>query len=94
MGERVCNANTGCQSHNDLPALWHGMGVFIGTRGAACPCKKHLDPRLPSLSSEYSHEGRLQRVITTYFITDMSQPTLLTRGPATWDELYMGLSLQ
>jgi hypothetical protein len=43
-----------------LPALWHSTGVFIGTRGTARPCQGHLDPRLPSLSLKYSHEGRLQ----------------------------------
>jgi hypothetical protein len=94
MGERICNANTRRQSHNiSLPALWHSTWVFIGTRGTARPCQGHLDPQLPSLSLEYSHKGRLQRVIMAYFITDTAQPTLLTRGPATWAELYMGLSL-
>ena len=89
-GERVCNANTGCQSHsNFLPAFWHSTGVFISTRGSVWPCQGHLCPRLPSLFPEYSHEGRLQRVITTYFIIDTAQPTLLTRGPDA-GPYYMG----
>jgi hypothetical protein len=89
-GKRICNANTGCQSHNNfLPALWHSTVVFIGTRGTARPCQVHLDPRLPSLSLEYSHERRLQQVITTYFITDTAQPTLLTQGPDA-GPCYMG----
>jgi hypothetical protein len=42
-----------------LSALWHSTGVFIGTRGTVRPCQGHLDPRLPSLSPEYSPKGRL-----------------------------------
>jgi hypothetical protein len=72
-----------------LSLLWHSTGVFICTRGTVRPFQGHLDPRLPSLSLEYSHEGRLQRVITTYFITDTAQPTLLTRGPDA-GPCYMG----
>jgi hypothetical protein len=79
---RICSTNTGCQRHKVfLPALWHSMRVFIGNRGTARPCQGHLDPQLPSLSLEYSLEGRLQRVITVYFITDMAQPTLPTCRP-------------
>jgi hypothetical protein len=71
------------------PALWHSTGVFIGNRGTARPCQGHLDPLLPSLSLEYSLEGRLQRVITTYFITDTAQPTLPTPRPDA-GPCYMG----
>jgi hypothetical protein len=86
----ICNANTGCQSYNiSTSTLWHSTRVFIGTRGSARPCQGHLDPRLPSLSPEYSHEGRLHRVITIYFITDTTQPTLLTLGPDA-GPCYMG----
>jgi hypothetical protein len=46
------------------------MGVFIGTRGAACLCQRRLYPRVPSLSPEYSHERRLQTVIKVNTITD------------------------
>jgi hypothetical protein len=65
----------GVKSHDNLSVLWHSTGVFIGTRGAACPCQRHLDPQVPGLSLEYSHEWRLQPVITIYFITDTAQPT-------------------
>jgi hypothetical protein len=46
------------------------MGVFIGTQGASCPCQRRLHPRVPGLSPEYSHEGRLQTVIKVKPITD------------------------
>jgi hypothetical protein len=72
----------GVKSHDNLPVLWHNTGVFIGTRGVACPCQRHLDPRLPGLSPEYSHEGRLQTVITIHFITDTAQPTHAHTGPS------------
>jgi hypothetical protein len=65
----------GVKSHDNLHVLCHSTRVFIGTRGVACPCQRHLDPRLPGLSLECSHEGRLQPVIMVYFITDMAQPT-------------------
>jgi hypothetical protein len=82
-GGEICENNTGCQSNSIfLSALCHSTGVFIGT---ARPRKGHLDPRLPSLSPKYSLEGRLQRVITAYFITDTAQPTLLHTGSC-----YMG----
>jgi hypothetical protein len=47
------------KSHVNLPVLGHSTGVFIGTRGVAYPCQRHLDPRVPGLSPEYSHKGRL-----------------------------------
>ena len=46
------------------------------------PCQRHLDPRVPSLSPEYSHEGRLQPVITIYFITNAAQLTHAHAGPS------------
>ena len=70
------------KSHVNLPVLWHSTGVFIGTRGVACPCQRHLDPRVPGLSLEYSHEGGLQPVITVYFIIDTAQPTCAHAGPS------------
>ena len=54
-----------------LPVPRHSTRVFIGTRGVACPCQRHLDPQVPGLSLEYSHEGRLQTVITVNFITEL-----------------------
>jgi hypothetical protein len=72
----------GVKSHDNLLVLWHSTGLFIGTRGVVCPYKKHLDPRLPGLSPEYSHEVRLQPVITVYFITDTAQPTHAHTGPS------------
>jgi hypothetical protein len=77
------------KSHVHLPVLGHNTWVFIGTRGVAYPCQRHLDPRVPGLSPEYFHEGRLQTVITVYFIIDTTQ---FTHAPALWAEPYMGLS--
>jgi hypothetical protein len=70
------------KSHVNLSVLGHSTGVFIGARGAACPYQRHLDPRAPSLSSEYSHEGGLQTDITIYFITDTAQYTHVHAGPS------------
>jgi hypothetical protein len=63
------------------PVPRHSIGVFIGTRGAACPCQRYLDPRVPGLSPEYSHEGRLQTVITVNFIIDTALITHVHAGP-------------
>jgi hypothetical protein len=38
------------------PVSRHSTGVFIDTRVAACHYQRHLDPRVPGLSPEYSHE--------------------------------------
>jgi hypothetical protein len=69
------------KSLDDLSVPGHSTGVFIGTRGAACPCQRHLDPRVPGLSLEYSHEGRLQTVITIDFITYTALITHIHAGP-------------
>jgi hypothetical protein len=69
------------KSFVNLPVPGHSTGVFIGTRGAACPCQRHLDPRVHGLSSEYSHEGRLQTAITVNFITDTTLITSVHAGP-------------
>jgi hypothetical protein len=76
-----------------LPVPGHSTGVFIGTRGAVCPCQRHLDPRVPGLSPEYSHEGRLQTVITVNFITNTALITHVHAGPTLWAESHMGLSV-
>jgi hypothetical protein len=68
--------------HVNLPVLGHSTGVFIGTRGVAYPCQRHLDPRVSSLSPEYSDEGRLRTVITVNFITDTTQFTHAHVGPS------------
>jgi hypothetical protein len=82
IGKGVCNANTGCRKPRQSSRALAQYGVFIGTRGVACPCQRHLDPRVPGLSLEYSHEGELQPVITVYFIIDMAQPTCAHAGPS------------
>jgi hypothetical protein len=70
------------KSHVNPPVHGHSTRVFIGTRGAAYPCQRHLGPRLPGLSLEYSHEGRLQTFITVNFITDTTQLTHAHAGPS------------
>jgi hypothetical protein len=68
----------------------HCTGVFIGTRGIACPFQRHLNPRVPGLSPEYSHEGRLQTVITVNFITDMTLITSVRVGPISTGRITHG----
>jgi hypothetical protein len=70
------------KSHVNLPVLGHSTGVFIGTQGTAYPCQRHLDPRVPGLSLEYSHVGRFPTVITVYFITYVTQFTHGHAGPS------------
>jgi hypothetical protein len=65
--------------------MWALYGVFIGTRGAVCYCQRRLDPRVPSLSPEYSHEERLQMVIKVNPITDMTLIAPDLTGPITMD---------
>jgi hypothetical protein len=66
------------------------MWVFIGTRGAACPCQRHLDSLVLGLSPEYSHEGRLQTVITVNLITDMTLITPIHAGPVSMGRITHG----
>jgi hypothetical protein len=81
------------KSHVNLPVLGHSTRVFIGTRGVAYPYQRHLDHQVPGLSPEYFHKGRLQTVITIYFITDTTQFTHAHAGPSFVGRTYMGLSL-
>ena len=80
------------KSHVNLLVLGHNTRVFIGARGAAYLCQTHLDPRVPGLSPEYSHEeGYRQSLRYTLFQTRPNS-RMPTWGPALWAELYMGLS--
>jgi hypothetical protein len=74
---------TECQKLRSSPVCGHCTGVFIGTRGAACPSQRRLGPRVPGLSPKYSHEGRLQIVIKVNLITDMALIALVLTGPIT-----------
>jgi hypothetical protein len=76
-----------------LPVPRHSTRVLIGTRGAACPCQRHLDPQVPGLSPEYSHEGRLQTVITVNFITDTALIAHSHVGPNSVGQTVHGLLL-
>jgi hypothetical protein len=78
------------KSFVNLPVPGHNTGVFIGTRGAACLCQRRLDPRVPGLSPEYSHEGRLQIVIKVNLITDTTLITLVLVGPITMGRITHG----
>jgi hypothetical protein len=66
------------------------MGVFIGTRAVACPCQRRLHPRVPSLSPEYSQEGRLHIVIKENLITDTALIALVLTGPITMGRIPHG----
>jgi hypothetical protein len=70
------------KSHVNLPVLGHSIEVLIRTRGVAYPYQRHLDPRVPGLSTEYSHKGRLQIVVTVKFITDTAQFMHAHVGPS------------
>jgi hypothetical protein len=78
------------KSFVNLPVPQHSTGVFIGTRGATCPCQRYLDPRVPGLSPEYSHEGRLQTVITVNLITDTALITPVHAGPISMGRITHG----
>jgi hypothetical protein len=66
------------------------MGVFIGTRAAACPCQRRLHPRVPGLSPKYSHVGRLHIVIKDNLITDMTLIMLVLTEPITMGQIPHG----
>jgi hypothetical protein len=69
------------------------MGVFIGTRVAARPLSKtFICPRVHGLSPEYSHEGRLQTVITVKAITNAVCNALILAGPVTLGRIPCGPS--
>jgi hypothetical protein len=78
------------KSFVNLHVPGHSTGVFIGARESACPCQRHLDPRVPGLSLEYSHEGRLQTVITVNFITDTALITYVHAGPNSMGQIAHG----
>jgi hypothetical protein len=68
----------------------HGTGVFIGTRVSPVLWQGRLCPRVPGLSSGYSHKGRLQTVITEKAITDEARDTLIRAGPVTVGRIPRG----
>jgi hypothetical protein len=67
----------------NLASQGHCTGVFIGTRVSTVPWQGRLCPQVPGLSSEYSHKGRLQTVITEKAITDEAHNMLIRAGPVT-----------
>jgi hypothetical protein len=80
------------KSHVNLPMLAHSTGVFIGAREDDYPYQRHLDPRVPGLSPEYSHEGGYRQSLRYTLLQMRPNSRMPTRGPALWDDLYMGLS--
>jgi hypothetical protein len=67
----------------NMASQGHCTGVFIGTRMSTVLWQGRLCPRVPGLSPEYSHKGRLQTVITEKAITDEARNTLIRAGPVT-----------
>jgi hypothetical protein len=67
----------------NLASQGHCTGVFIGTRVSTVLWQGRLCPRVPRLSSEYSHKGRLQTVIIEKAITDEARNMLIRAGPVT-----------
>jgi hypothetical protein len=90
-GKCACKVGYGMPKALFLTVAGHCTGVFIGTRVAVCPCQRRLCPRVPSLFPEYSHEGRLQAVITVNPITDTTLIALVLAGPITMGRILMGL---
>jgi hypothetical protein len=82
--------STEYQSFVNIPVYGHCTGVFIGTRGAICPCQRCFDPQVPGLSPEYSHEGRLEIVIKVNLITDMALIALVLARPITMGRITHG----
>jgi hypothetical protein len=64
----------------NLASQGHCTGVFIGTRAANVPRQGRLCPRVPGLSPEYSHKGRLQVVITEKLLQIRPVTRLSTRA--------------
>jgi hypothetical protein len=75
----------------NLPPQEYCTGVFIGTRVPAVHRQGCLCPREPRVSSEYSHKGRLQTVITEKSITDEARNTLIPVGPVIVGRIPHGL---
>jgi hypothetical protein len=75
----------------NLASQGHCTGVFIGTRVSNVPRQGHLCPRVPRLSPEYSHKGRLQTIITEKLLQMRPVTCLSTRGPLQWAEFRVGL---
>jgi hypothetical protein len=75
----------------NLASQGHYTGVFIGTRVSIVPRQGRLCPRVPELSLEYSHKGRLQTVITEKLLQMRPVICLPTRGLLQWAEFHVGL---
>jgi hypothetical protein len=75
----------------NLASQGHCTRVFIGTRVSNVSRQGRLCPRVPGLSSEYSHKGGLQTVITEKLLQMRPVTCLSTRGPLQWVEFHMGL---
>jgi hypothetical protein len=56
----------------------------------AYPCQRHLHPRVPDISPENSHKGRLQIVIKVNLITDTTLIVLVLAGPITMGRIPHG----
>jgi hypothetical protein len=74
----------------NLASQGHCTGVFIGTQVSTVLWQGYLCPRVPRLSLEYSHKGRLQTVITEKAITDEARNMLIRAGPITVGQIPHG----
>jgi hypothetical protein len=66
-------------------------GVFIGTRVTTHPLSKTFMPSSTRSIPEYSHERRLQTVITEKAIIDAAHNMLIRVGPVTVGRIPPGL---
>jgi hypothetical protein len=80
------------KSHVNLSVLWRSTGVFICTRGVACPCQRHLDPGVPGLPQNIPTRGGYSQSLRYTLLQTRPNSRMPTWGPALWAEPYMGLS--
>jgi hypothetical protein len=66
-----------------LPLRAQYESIYRHSSGHLYIVKDVYAPRVPGLSPEYSHEGRLHMVIIVEGITDVARNVLILAGPVT-----------
>jgi hypothetical protein len=74
----------------NLASQGHCTGVFIGTRVTIVLWQGCLCPQVPGLSPKYSHERRLQTVITEKAIINAARNMLIHVWPVTVGRIPLG----
>jgi hypothetical protein len=73
-----------------LPLRARYGGIYRHSSGHLYIVKDVYAPRVSGLSPEYSHEGRLQTVITVETITNAACNVLILAGPVTMARILHG----